>query len=255
MNTSATLTAVLVSFCACHVSADTLAENQARFGQVDGTVQLLSQGSLQWVDAHIDLPLESGDEIRVDEDGHAEISIAKNVLLFLDSGSDVIVGHVTTQEGHLTLTQGVLLGKIETAGVRGSWEFETPLGVCGVRGTEFAIVYSETEGMHLGVLKGQVDLSPAETAEGRQPAVVIAAHQEGVLQKKKPLKTLKTFSPVVQAHVPHVAMLQKRFHEVSHVWVPLTPDYRQVLRRKFVAPIPSNKTRPHRVAPRRTRHS
>ena len=155
--------------------------------------------------------------------------MAKNVFLILDSNTQVIVGHTTTQEGRMTLTQGALVGKVEPGtGSTGPWEFETPLGVCAIRGTEFAILHSEAHGTHLGVFKGEVQLSPAESATEDYPAVVISAHQEGVLEKHKPLKTLAAYSTLMHGQFAQVTRLRKRYPQVAAVWVlPMTPDYRK----------------------------
>ncbi|MCI0406813.1 MAG: FecR family protein [candidate division Zixibacteria bacterium] len=234
------------------VFADALAESQARLGEVTGSVQVLTQGAPDWIDAHVDLPLETGDQIRVGEEGQAEVSMAQNVLVVLDAGTHVIMGHTTTREGKLSMSRGALLGKIQTKeGAEGVWRFETPMGICAVRGTEFAIVHSEEEGTHLGVFDGAVEMAPAETAAGTADAVMIRAREEGVLEKKKPFRKLNAYSPVVQRHIPHVKGLRNRYARVSGVWVPLTGEYRKELRRKHVAPVKVKKTPPRRQAPRR----
>jgi hypothetical protein len=221
------------------LQASPLAENQARFGEVSGTAQVLAQGSKHWSDAHKDLPIEVGDQIHVDDDSEAELSMTKNALWIAQANTDLIVGHTTTQEGRLTLTQGALLGKLEpsSSGTTGPWEFETPLGVCGVRGTEFVLLHTEQAGTHLAVMKGFVELQQAETATQTFPAVVINAHEEGVLLKKKSLKKLTTYSPAIQSCVKRLGQLQKRFHEIADVWSPLTEDYRTTLRHKYIPPV------------------
>lgn len=242
------IAAAVVLACGA-VSAEDLAENQARFAAVDGTVQVLSQGSANWVDAHIDLPLEVGDQISVGDDGQAELSLAKHVLVILDSSTEVIIGHTTTQEGHLTLTEGALVGKVEPLnGTYGAWSIETPLGVCTITGTEFAVTHSEDKGMHVGVFKGAVQVSQAETAEGTLPASEISAHQEAALEKRKPLRTMKAFSPEIRKQALRLSTLQQRFRQIAAVWVPMTTDYRLLLRRKYIAEVKPH-PKPIRTAP------
>jgi hypothetical protein len=216
--------------------ADSLAENQARFGKVTGTVQIVPQGSSRWIDAHIDLPFELGDEIRVGEDSEAELSVARNALWIVQANSDLIVGQTTTQEGHLTLKQGTLIGKVGPAanGAEGSWEFETPMAVCAVRGTEFALLHSEEDGTHLGVFKGSVGMTPAETATQSFQTVMINAHEEGVLEKKKTFKKMTAWTPLLQAQAKRLQKLQKRFQAIADVWSPFTEAYREELRRKYI---------------------
>src|SRR5690348_12155473 len=112
------------------LSADELAEAQARFGQVNGNVQILSSGASDWVDAHVDLPIERGDQIHVGDDGEAELAMSENVLWVLHPNTDVIVEHAVKDEGQLTITQGGLLGKVDASAGPQRWEFSTPMAVC-----------------------------------------------------------------------------------------------------------------------------
>jgi hypothetical protein len=239
-----------MSFCFlifgfCSSRADDLAENQARFGEVEGSVQILTPGAGDWIDAHIDLPLEPGDEIRVDPDSRAELSIAKNVLIVLEEDSQAIIGHTTTQETHLTMREGALFGKVETEGHRGVWTIETPASVCAIRGTEFSIVHTSEDGTHLGVFKGAVEMRPAESATQNYAPTIIGAQQEGVLKRNQPLQQLKTFSPLMQRQRAQQGILQKRFRQRSDVWVPMTAAYRKEMRGKYVLPPKPMPKRPH----------
>ena len=60
--------------------ADTLAENQARFGVITGDVGLLSLGAVDWIEPHEGLPIEPGDRIRTGEDGTVEVIMGENIL-------------------------------------------------------------------------------------------------------------------------------------------------------------------------------
>jgi hypothetical protein len=237
------------------LGAAELAESQVRFVNVTEGVRVLAQGSAQWVDAHIDLPLDTGDLVHVDPDNRAEVSLSKSALLILDGETDIVMGHATTKEAHITLSQGALLGKFESDPTSGDrWEFSTPYGVCVVRGTEFALVHTPDAGTHLGVFKGEVQMQRAESAEGSYPSVVIHAHEEGVLEKHQPLKKRAGYTALIKRHFPQANAIKKRFNEVSDVWVPMTTDYRLVLRRKYIADVTPHKTQPTRrqTPPRRS---
>src|SRR5258706_1855037 len=137
-----------------HVRADPLAENQARIGVVAGDVGLLSQGAPEWIEPHEGLPIEAGDRIRTGEDGRVELIMGENVLWTLEPETEVETEHMEMNAGRLNLTSGALLGKVDsarTAGVAQRWEFNTPMSVVAVRGTEFALQFSKTEGPRLGV--------------------------------------------------------------------------------------------------------
>jgi hypothetical protein len=243
---------ILLAGICLPIHADDLAENQARFGAVTGTVQILTQGADDWLDVQTGLPIDVGDEIRTDEDGEAELWVAENVVWVIAPGSDLIVGRTEGQEGHLQLCRGALRGKVETPTHRvGVWEFETPVAVCAVRGTEFALTHSEVDGTHLGVFKGVVAMRQAETATESFSPVMIGANEEGILVKRQPLRKLTSFTPVISAQARELPRLQRRFHEAGAVWTPLTRSYRLEMRRKLVPAPRVRKQLPRHAGPRR----
>ena len=235
--------------------ADDLAENQARFGRVTGEAQILPQGAADWLDAEPGLPIETGDQIRVGDDGEAELSIAANALWVAQNNSHLIVGHHAGQDGRLTLTQGGLIGKVNPMNGRtGDWRFETPTAVCAVRGTEFILVYGEDAGTQLGVVKGVVEMRPAESATESLPPVLVYANEEGVLKKRMPLRKLSAFGPELHARLGRMAAVRRRFHEAGQVWSPFTREYRRELRHKRVPPaVKKRSAPPPRAVPRRRR--
>src|SRR4029077_7260098 len=133
--------------------------------------------------------------------------------------------------GQLTLSQGTLVGKFEPAsnGLTGTWEFNTPVGVCAVRGTEFAMEHGAEGGTHLAVFKGAVEMQPAETATQSFPFVAVHENQEGALKKGGAVQLSKTFSPSMRTAWGHLRHVQTRYHEIANVWSPLTHEYRQAL--------------------------
>jgi hypothetical protein len=187
-----------VQFC-CH--ADPLAENQARFGVITGDVGLLTQGALEWIEPHEGLPLEVGDHIRTGEDGRVELIMSDNAVWVLEPESDVIAEHMETNVGRLNLSSGTLMGRLDSAraaGIPQSWEFNTPAFVIAVRGTEFALQASQAAGSRLAVFEGEVELAPAETAEGLQPPFRVTAGQEALLKRGKAVHTSSQFSPAMK---------------------------------------------------------
>jgi hypothetical protein len=222
--------------------ADPLAVNQARFGNVHGTVKILPQGAADWLEARIDLPIEAGDQIQVDEESDVEMIISDSALWIVEGPAELIVGRTTPQEGHISLRNGTLFGKVESSNVQvGNWVFETPAGVCAVRGTEFVITHSTEDGTHLGVFKGVVEIKPAESATEEFPPILIHAREEGVIQRKMPLKKLASFSPTIKERATRLPKLQKRFREAGQVYSPFTEVYRKELRGKVVPPTPKQK--------------
>ena len=233
--------------------ADNLAENQARFGRISGDVGLLSQGADQWIEAQEGLPIEPGDHIRTGDDGAAEIVLSQNVLWLMEPQTDLETEHMESNEGRFNLSDGDLLGQVDSAHAQApqDWEFNTLTALCAIRGTEFVLHASAKDGTRLGVLEGEVDMSPPEGIRGLETPVRIAAGHEGASERDRPPKVFDRFSPAVRALSARMADLRARLARVQNTWSPFTPEVRQDLRRRFVPP-PSK--RPRRVVvPRRRR--
>lgn len=222
-----------------YAADDGLADNQARFGVITGDVGLLTQGARDWIVPHDGLPIEPGDHIRTGEDGQVEIIVSQNALWLLRPETDIVMEHTETNEGQLDISKGVLLGKLDSGRVSAAqhWEFNTPMAVCAVRGTEFAIDVPQKQESHLGVFEGNVEMRPAEGASGESSPVRVPAGQEGVLQRGKTLKLLKKFSPGMQQHYQDRVLVEKALIRNQGTWSPYTEALRLNLRRKFVAPV------------------
>jgi hypothetical protein len=237
-------------------NADPLAENQARFGVITGDVGFLSQGAPEWIEPHEGLPIEPGDRVRTGEDGHVEFLMSENALWILEPETEVETEHMEANAGRLNLLSGALLGKVDSARVAGvvqRWEFNTPVSVAAVRGTEFALQFSKAEGSRLGVFEGTVELQPAETAEGLQPPSRVAAGQEAYAARGKPIKMLAKFSPLMQTLAAKRALIGRRQTQIQNTWSPFTTTVRSEARKKFVAAPPKRaRVRPHPARPRRS---
>jgi hypothetical protein len=246
---------LLTAYCSLTAQADPLAENQARFGVITGDVGLLAQGAPEWIEPHEGLPIEPGDQIQTGEDGRVELIMGENVLWTLEPETEVVTEHMEINTGRLNLTSGTLLGKVDSAraaGVAQRWEFNTPMAVAAVRGTEFALQFSKAEGSLLGVFEGTVEMEPAETAEGLQPPVRVNAGQEAVAARGKALKTLVKFSPPMQLLAAKKTNLERRQSKIQDTWSPFTTATRAEARKKFVAAPPKRaRVRPHPAHTRR----
>jgi hypothetical protein len=233
--------------------ADALADNQARFGKIQGTVYLLTQGASDWIDAHEDLPIEAGDEIHAEDESNAEIILAQNVLVVLQPGGDIEADTLATSRGKIHLTDGNFIGRVDSAHAVGlqHWEFESPAAAAVVESAAFGMSAEETDGIRVGILHDAAELQPAEGPAGIPPAVKMKSGQEAWMRRGQPLQILPKFSPAMKA----LAALQKdlltRQARVEDTWSPFTVSYRQELRKKFVLPVPKKTSHPK--PPRRRR--
>lgn len=240
---------------------DALAENQARFGVVTGEVMVLSQGAADWVEAHDGLPIEPGDHIRTNEASQAEIIPSPNAVWLLEADSDLVPERMNEQTGRFNLSNGALIGKVDTSrsGSPQHWEFNTPAAVCGIRGTEFAIEATKEKGTTLAVYEGEVEVQPAETAQGLPPAVRIAASEQAVIARGKPLQYLKVLSPEMRARADRRGDVQRRLVRIQNTWSPFTSVTRKAARVRFISPgnrLPkARQVPPKRIRRGRPRHA
>lgn len=246
---------VLLATATHRLQAEIPSENQARFGEVIGDVGLLTQGALEWIVPHEGLPIESGDQIRTGEEGKVELILSENAMWTLESETQVAMERTDANSGRLTLSSGTLLGRVDSAkaaGVSQRWEFNTPMAVIAVRGTEFAIEAIPSMATRLGVFEGEVDMQPAETAEGLPPPIRIAAGNEGLLWRGK--TALRQVLGERMRGIDRIGRprLRERHRRIQQTWSPYTPLVRGDLRKRFVAPPPKAINRkPVRREPRR----
>jgi len=233
--------------------ADPLADNQARFGKIQGTVYLLTQGAKEWIDAPEDLPIEPGDEIHAEDESTAEIILSEHALLMLQPNADLIADTISTDGGNVHLTDGTLIGRVngEAASRLQRWEIETPGAIVQASDAVVAMTVDDKSQTYLGVLQKQISLQPAEGPQGLPPAMKLAAPQEAILRRGTPLQIQPHFSKDIQPLAALQADLVARQTRIENTWSPFTTTYRMDLRRKFVKPVAPSKSHPRPVRRRR----
>lgn len=236
--------------------AEDLAENQARLGVVTGDVGLLSQGAPEWIEAKEGLPLEIGDRLRTGVEGRVEMLVSEVALWALEPESEVLAERMDEDHGRFQLSSGTLLGTVNSTKAAGRaqlWEIYTPVAGVAIRGTQFALHFSRAIGARLGVYEGEVEVQPAETAEGLPAATRVSANQEAFIPRGKPLRLLTAQSPLMVSLRARRVQVKRRQSQLEGTWTAFTPSVKKELRRKFVAPPP--KPRPARPKPPRVRRA
>jgi hypothetical protein len=238
------------------LSAEPLSENQARLGVVTGDVGLLSQGAVDWIEAHEGLPIETGDRIRTGEDGRVELIASELALWVLEPNTDVVAEHIEADAGLIDLNSGALYGTVDSeraAGRSQRWEFNTPAAVLAVCGTEFALDVSKQEGTRMGVFEGKVAMQTAETAEGPQPPIEVSSGQEAAARRGRPIQTSAKLGSRLTALSALRGPARRRQKQIEGTWSPFTPTVRADLRRRFVAPPAKHSPLRHAVSRKRRR--
>lgn len=221
-----------------------LAENQARFGAIEGDVGFLPQGAAEWQTPTEGLPLEPGDQIRTAEDGRVELRMSAYAVWVLEPNSQAAAESMDDHSGRLNLVHGALLGRVNSQDITQAqqWIFNTPAAVVAVRGTEFSLEYAAPQGAALGVFEGQVDFQAAETAAGESPVVRVGAGEEAVLKRGAALQKRPLTGPR-RAWRERLPDLRARSRRVQEGWSHWNPEDRRALRKNRVAPPPKRKPR------------
>ncbi|MGA9423262.1 MAG: DUF6600 domain-containing protein, partial [Rhodanobacteraceae bacterium] len=97
----------------------------ARLSHVDGDVSFQPAGEDQWVQAQINRPLTTGEQLYADRDSRAELEIGAATLR-LDSGSTFNLLNLDDSFAQMELTEGVLNLSVERVFAGQSYEVDTP---------------------------------------------------------------------------------------------------------------------------------
>lgn len=228
----------LFTVMSCLLNAEPLAENQARFGQVAGDVGVLTPGAAEWKLPVENMPIDPGDQIRTAEGATVELVLSEAMLVVLGGQSEAVAETTRQNSGRFNLRQGSLTGRLDSERARGpqQWEFHTPVSVCGVRGTEFALDYTAAEGASLGVFEGEVDVRAAEGPEGTPPSERVRAMEEVRLRRGQPLERRPRMGPLMERRYRERQSLRRRQARAQGIWTPWTDAVRREHRLRYALP-------------------
>ena len=134
-----------------------------------------ASGITEWVPLKVDTVLKEGAVIETDATGVVDLflgvngpvvrvtpatQLALDKLTFSRAGGEVVI------ETQLDLKAGTILGTVKKLAAASKYEVKTPVGVCGIRGTEYCI---SADGK-ITVLKGWVRIN--FSLPGRPPIII-----------------------------------------------------------------------------------
>ena len=128
------------------------ADAVGKFTRVEGKVDILRQGALPAIPAHVDDALFQKDIVRTKSSARAEIRFADNTVLRIAQRSRIDISEYFTGEsnkGIIKLSRGQVQAvvdknvtkRISLAPGANRFEIQTPNAVAGVRGTTFDVLY------------------------------------------------------------------------------------------------------------------
>ncbi|MFZ0420130.1 MAG: DUF6600 domain-containing protein [Candidatus Sulfotelmatobacter sp.] len=97
----------------------------ARLNYMDGSVSFQPGGENDWVDAVLNRPLVTGDNLWADQDSRAEVHIGSTALR-LGPKTGITLLEVSDRAAQIRLVQGSLIVKVRHVDVEDSYEIDTP---------------------------------------------------------------------------------------------------------------------------------
>ncbi|MBI5744048.1 MAG: FecR domain-containing protein [Elusimicrobia bacterium] len=203
----------------------------ARLKVVSGTVMVKPANSEEWSKITGEIPLESDDAVKTESDGVAELYLDDKGAIALGRNTQVDMTSLEQGDSVFTLNFGSLTAKIKKfLNEKFKMQVRTPSAVCAVRGTEFAVEYSQM-GKETSVAvydEGRVAVTPEGEGAG--------SAQEYTLEKNTEISfgpNNKRFRPVALAKMARyrggVAQMRGRVAAFKN-WKPRSQARRAALR-------------------------
>jgi hypothetical protein len=206
----------------------------ARLKSVSGTVSVKSAGSDTWslLDAGVEMPLNSEDSLKTGSDGTAELYLDDKGVFYINRNSELEVTSIDQSDTSLALKLGSLAAKVKHfLSDRFKMQVRTPSAVCAIRGTEFAVEFSQLS-KESGVAvydEGRLAVTPVD--DSGTPG------QEYTLEKNTELvfnAAQKRIHPVplsrMLRHRSQFSGLRARLLELKKNWKKISPAERAQLR-------------------------
>jgi len=206
----------------------------ARVKKISGDVRVKDAGSEEWAALEGEMPLNSADSIKT-LDGVAEVYLDDKGSITVGRNTELELASLAKEESVFSLKFGNLAAKIQHfLNERFKMQVRTPSAVCAVRGTEFAVEYSQL-GKETGVAvfdEGRLAVSPLDAKEQPQ--------SEYMLEKNTELSftpTQKRFRPVPVARMARyrtsVAAMRLRLTAMKKNWKPASAARKEAIRAKI----------------------
>lgn len=204
----------------------------ARLKVASGSVMVKAAHSEEWAAVTGELPLAPDDTIKTGPDGVADLYLDDKGVVSLGRNTQLEVNTMEHGDTIFSLGFGSIVAKIKKfVNDKYRLQVRTPSAVCAVRGTEFAVEYSQmAKETAVAVFdEGRVDVTP-QAADGGEGA------QEYTLEKNTELvfgPSSKRFRPVRLArmarHKGSLGVTRSRLAALKG-WKPRTAAKREALR-------------------------
>jgi hypothetical protein len=203
----------------------------ARLKVVSGSVMVKPSDSEEWSKITGEIPLSSDDAIKTSADGVAELYLDDKAAVSVGRNTELEMNSIEQSDTIFSLIHGSLIAKVKKLmNEKFKLQVRTPSAVCAVRGTEFAVEYSQL-GKETAVAvfdEGRVAVTPQGLEEGSEQEYTLEKNMELVFGPDR-----KRFRPVplsrMSRHRGAVAQMRGRLAAFKK-WKPRSESRRAALR-------------------------
>ncbi len=193
----------------------------ARLKVVSGDVEVKAADSSGWHRIKGELPLEQGDVIKTSGDSVAEMYLDDKGAFSLGRNTELGLSSLDQENSSISLRLGTIVAKIKHfLDEKQRFEVRTPSAVCAVRGTEFAVEYSQLDKVSsVGVFdegsvavtprldsgktgdevtldkNNEITINPAERRFHQEPLFRMGRFRGTILQMRRRLLALRRWRP------------------------------------------------------------
>ena len=231
----------------------------ARVKKISGDVRVKASGSEEWAVLEGEMPLDSGDSIKT-ADGVAEVYLDDKGAITIGRNTELEMSSLSKGESAFTMKFGNIAAKIQHfLDEKLKMQVRTPSAVCAVRGTEFAVEYSQL-GKDTGVAvfdEGRVAVSPLADSGQPQSEYLVEKNTELTFSPSQkrlrtvPLSRMSRYRTSIMAMRTRVNTLRKSWKPVSDVRKSSIRD--SVFKRNIMRPEIGNPKRVNKKSKRASR--
>ncbi len=206
----------------------------ARVKKISGDVRVKDAGSEEWAALTGEMPLNSADSVKT-LDGVAEVYLDDKGSITVGRNTELELSSLAKDESIFSMKFGNLAAKISHfLNERFKMQVRTPSAVCAVRGTEFAVEYSQL-GKETGVAvfdEGRLAVSPLDEKEQPQSEYTLEKNTELTFTPAQ-----KRFRPVPLARMARyrtaIAGMRLRLTAMKKTWKPVSSARKEAIRAKI----------------------
>jgi len=206
----------------------------ARVKKISGDVRVKEADSEEWAALEGGMPLSSGDSIKT-ADGTAEVYLDDKGVITVGRNSELEFSALTKTESVFSLAFGNIAAKIQHfLDEKLKMQVRTPSAVCAVRGTEFAVEYSQL-GKDTGVAvfdEGRLAVSPLDEKGEPQSEYILEKNTELSFTRAQKRFRAVQLSRMARYRTP-IAGMRKRILVLRKTWKPVDGVRKAAIREKI----------------------